>query len=147
LESTVTIDGETYRLTEESSDTSLGPAKVTSIDGNRAVFEIDGNTVSVMEGASYNVNGADMRVNELSGMDIPIVHRVVEKREDSLATKGDANPDQLDFEKDIKPEQVHGRIFFRIPKIGGVKLVAMDLIGATGDPLRVDTFGSCSQEI
>jgi len=142
-EITVTINDETFRLTEENSDTPLGQAKVTSVEGNNAVIEINGNRVNVMNGASYTVNGEDLRVNEISGMDIPVVHRVVEKRNDSLETMGDANPGQLDFEQDIRPEQVHGRIFFRIPKVGAVKLVAMDLVGLTGDPLSIDTYSSC----
>jgi hypothetical protein len=70
---------------------------------------------------------------------------VVEKRESSLATKGDNNDRQLEFENSIEPEQIHGKTLFLVPRIGGLKLLAMDLVGFEGDrPLVLDTYPSCS---
>jgi signal peptidase I len=143
MESAVRIDGEEYSLGEELTDTSLGPAKITTVEENQAIIEIDGQRIRVSSGGTYQVSDSNLEVVNVSGVNIPVVHRVTEKRNDSLETKGDNNPQQLDFEKDISPEQVYGKVFFRIPKIGAVKLIAMDLAGLTGDPLTIDTYSGC----
>ena len=83
-----------------------------------------------------------MIVRDISGMQTPIVHRIISKGENSVATKGDNNPDQLEFEKNIRPENIHGRVFFRIPKIGMVKLATMDFMGMTPSEQR-DVGFSC----
>lgn len=78
---------------------------------------------------------------ENSGLSTPIVHRVIEKNPEYLQTKGDNNPGQLEFESRVTPEQVHGRALFSIPRIGGLKLVAIDLLGYSGgSPLVLDEY-------
>lgn len=59
-----------------------------------------------------------------SGLDI--IHRVVWRGEDKLGTKGDANTDQLYFERWLEEEQVKGRAVSRVPKLGWVKVVFVD---------------------
>ncbi len=49
-----------------------------------------------------------------------IVHRVISL--DPLQTKGDANPDQLGFERDINKSQVIGKVWFKIPYLGFPKV-------------------------
>lgn len=143
MEASITIDGESFELGEESIQTSIGSGRVVNVEDSDAVLEFDGQQVKVIEGRSYTVNSANVEINEVSGMNIPVVHRVTEKRDDSLETKGDANPRQLDFETDIKPDQIHGQVFLKIPKIGAVKLIAMDLVGLSGQPLTIDSYSSC----
>lgn len=76
--------------------------------------------------------------------DIPIIHRVIIKRDSSLETQGDNTRGQHEFEKNITPEQVYGKAFFKIPRIGLVKILAMDLVGFTGDqPLAIDSTPQC----
>mgnify|MGYP006279239089 CR=1 FL=1 len=62
-------------------------------------------------------------------VDIPVIHRVVEKNPEYLATQGDNETRQNDFEKRIEPDRIHGKVLVSLPKVGEVKLFAMDLLG------------------
>lgn len=143
LKASVSIEGGIYELGEENTETPLGSSRVLSVDDNEATLEFGGERVRVQEGQSYSIGSHNVNIESVSGVDIPVVHRVIEKRNDSLETKGDANPQQLDFEKDIRPEQIHGQVFLRIPKVGALKLIGMDLVGLTGQPFTVDNYQSC----
>ena len=60
----------------------------------------------------------------------PIIHRVIAKIDnETYATKGDANSQQLTFEKKIKYSNIEGKAVLMIPKIGWVKVGAVDLLG------------------
>lgn len=135
------INDERFTIGEQPSQTPIGSARVISVSDSQARIEIDGQNFNVREGGSYTVNSQRVSVREISGMEIPIVHRVIEKREDSLETKGDNTP-QHDFEQDIRPEQIDGKVFFRVPKVGLVKLIPMDLTGLTPPEQRQVGF-SC----
>ncbi|GEM_PF-486609 len=53
----------------------------------------------------------------------PVVHRIIEINPDgTFQTKGDANHNQLDFEKRIEPAQIHGKEIMIIPHLGWVKI-------------------------
>jgi len=143
LQASVSIDGESYNLSEDPSNTQLGDAKVTSINDRNSVIKFGGEKYRMTQGESYSIEGLKVELRGVSGVDIPVVHRVVEKGAESLETKGDNNPRQLEFETDIRPEQVYGRVFFKIPRIGSVKLVAMDLAGLTGRPLEINSEYGC----
>lgn len=143
LKASIQIDGDSYELSEESSETPLGSGKVASVDNSDAILKFKEESYRVSEGSSYSIDGYTVEVDNVSGVGIPVVHRVIEKRNQSLETKGDNNPRQLEFEKDIRPEQVHGKVLFRIPKIGAIKLIAMDLTGITGQPLQIDSYSGC----
>jgi len=82
-------------------------------------------------------------------MNIPVIHRVVQKKNDSLETKGDNNPDQLPFEKNVKEGQIHGVTKFSVPRVGLVKLVTMDLIGygRNDAPLALDSIPACRSRV
>lgn len=81
---------------------------------------------------------------ESTEVNIPVIHRVVVKNEGSLETRGDNTGGQNEFEKDISPDQVYGKAFLRIPRIGLVKLLAMDVTGVKGDkPLALDRIPEC----
>ncbi len=149
------IEGGNYTLTKYNGgnavETPVGEARVVTVltdpetgEAVEAVVEIDGQRTRLREGGSYMVDGKKVTVKDVVGMDIPVVHRVVGKDADSLETRGDNNVAQLDFEKDVKPEQVHGRVLFSIPRIGGLKILVMDLVGFGGDrPLVVDAYPQC----
>jgi signal peptidase I len=88
----------------------------------------------------------DIIVYSTEEMDIPVVHRVVEKQDTYLETKGDNNPAQLEFERNVTADQVRGKVVFKIPRIGGLKLLAMDLAGLTGPddtPIAIDSYPAC----
>lgn len=150
----VTVDGTEHQLNSYSEgDTAAGSMKVVQVQKNRqnqavqAVIEVDGQQITVLEGRSYEVNGQTVEVKEVMGDSIPIVHRVIEKNPDYVQTQGDNNNRQLEFEKRVAREQIHGEVLFMVPRIGGLKLVAMDLIGFSGDrPLVIDTYPRCTVE-
>ena len=63
------------------------------------------------------------------GRTIPIVHRIIDKNPDgSFQTKGDANSQQLPFEKRITPDQIHGKEIAIIPFLGWVKIGVTEFI-------------------
>ncbi len=143
LEVEIELNGERFTVTEEASNTAIGEVKVLTVQEDEAVLEVDGERLRIRDSGSYTVSGERITIRSVSGMDIPVVHRVTHKGEESLETKGDNNPQQLDFEKDIRPEQIHGKVFFKIPKVGAVKLIAMDFTGMTGQPFVIDSYRSC----
>lgn len=135
--------GDRFTVGEESSGTSLGDARVRAVSGQDAVIEIEGDRYQVRNGGSYTVDGETITVRSVKGTEMPVVHRVIEKRSDSLETQGD-NTEQHDFETDIRPEQIHGTAFIRIPKIGLAKLLPMDMLGLSPPEQREEglTCGS-----
>lgn len=82
-----------------------------------------------------------------SGQNIPIIHRVIVKKQNYLETQGDNNNGQLEFEKRVEPDQVHGVAVGSVPKLGMVKLLTMDLLGISGPEdgfLQVDSIPQCT---
>jgi hypothetical protein len=58
----------------------------------------------------------------------PIIHRIIQIRENDgninyITTKGDNNPDLLEIEEKILPENFIGKASFRIPYLGWIKLI------------------------
>ena len=150
------VDGESYTLEKDSPlhntsvETSLGRVELVEVvpdlnpgqDGNTkdgVILNVDGERVRVEEGSSSN----GLSVEKASAMPIPVVHRVVRKEDGFLETRGDANSRQLDFESDVRPFQVHGKAFFRVPRIGLFKMFAMDLAGFGDAPLSLDKRYTC----
>ncbi len=103
--------------------------------------------ILLVQGMSYEeIEEGDIIVYATPEMDIPVVHRVIEKNDEFLETQGDNNPDQLSFEEHVEPDQIHGTMLFKVPRIGGLKLLAMDLLGYQGDaPLVVDSYPRCEE--
>lgn len=82
-----------------------------------------------------------------SSQNIPIIHRVIVKKQNYLETQGDNNNGQLGFEKRVEPDQVHGVAVGSVPKIGMVKLLTMDLLGISGPAdgfLQFDSIPQCT---
>lgn len=152
-----TVNGDDYSLVTNksvrrpSADTSAGKISlISAVQGpnqtDRALLEINGVRKPVTEGKRYGIEGTQMTLEakRIDSMPIPVVHRVEKKYEDSLETKGINNPSQLDFEKDVRPEQIHGKVSFVIPRIGLLKIVAMDLVGFNGgEPLKLENSQLC----
>ncbi len=63
-----------------------------------------------------------------AGQKHPIIHRTVSSNSDSFQTKGDNNLDQLDVEKQITQNEIIGKAVIRIPKLGWIKLVFIEII-------------------
>ena len=151
-----TLDGESYTLEEDSPDhntsidTSIGEIRLVEVEadletGNdRALLSVNGERTVISEGERLSVSGEELKATRISSMPIPVVHRVVEKNDDYVETRGDANERQLDFESDVRPFQIHGTTALKIPRLGVVKILAMDLVGFQGDkPLVIDRYRPC----
>jgi hypothetical protein len=72
----------------------------------------------------------DVIVYSVPNQNVPIIHRIIKINPDgSYMTKGDHNPQLLPFEYSVKPQQIHGRVIFIIPKLGYFKVIVTKLIG------------------
>jgi signal peptidase I len=64
----------------------------------------------------------------------PIIHRIISistiNGKTVYGTKGDNNPDQLFVEKQIPEDVIVGKAVFRIPKLGWLKLIFVELFNA-----------------
>lgn len=105
--------------------------------------------VILVNGADFNeVEEGDVIVYDAESpeVNIPIIHRVILKTEDSLETQGDNTRGQHDFEKNITPDQVYGKSLVSIPRVGLVKILAMDIVGFSGDqPFVIDNTPACKR--
>lgn len=103
--------------------------------------------ILVVQGTDFErIEEGEIIVYSTPEMQIPVVHRVTEKHGSYLETRGDNNPSQLEFEKNVTEDQIRGEVIFRIPRIGGLKLLAMDLAGMNGPqdtPVIIDSYPSC----
>jgi len=70
----------------------------------------------------------DIIVYRVSIQKDPIIHRIVLLEDNTLQTKGDANPAQIHFENSVSPNQVHGKAVFRIPFLGWAKVLFVELV-------------------
>ncbi|MHA1742627.1 MAG: signal peptidase I [Candidatus Heimdallarchaeota archaeon] len=72
----------------------------------------------------------DVIVYSIPGQNVPIIHRIIKINPDgTYMTKGDHNSQQLPFEYSVKPEQIHGKVMFVIPKIGYFKVLVTRFLG------------------
>lgn len=159
------VNGEGYRLrandtvTNPSVSTGLGDVQLVDVHPGEdrskdlARLSIDGKIASVndkrglLEGNSYQIGDDTLSIDYATSLPfegVPIVHRVVEKEENHLETKGDNNKAQIEFESNIRPEQIEGTMFLRVPRIGLLKILAMDFVGYSGDqPFVFDNTPAC----
>ncbi|MBS3106447.1 signal peptidase I [Candidatus Woesearchaeota archaeon] len=75
-----------------------------------------------------------------AGRPDPIIHRVIEKKDGIFVTKGDnylTNPhpiqDSTMDEYNIRPEQIRGKAFIRVPVLGYVKIIAVKAVCLFGE--------------
>ena len=75
-----------------------------------------------------------------AGESKPIIHRIVAKHQDSSGvyyeTYGDNNCGQFGFEKSVTPKQIIGKASARIPKVGMVKIWAVNGLNFILKPFR-----------
>ncbi|MFQ3308382.1 MAG: signal peptidase I [Candidatus Nanohaloarchaea archaeon] len=149
----LSVGGEKVNLDSSNTSAETAAGEITLIgaqsteEGGYALLDIEGETVRMEIGETIS-RGTNIRLNYAAGMDIPVVHRVIEKEETYLETKGDNNPKQIPFEKRVEPEQIYGTSIFRIPRLGGVKLLAMDFLGLNGGkPILFDTYPVCQETV
>lgn len=142
-----------------SVSTEVGNIKLVDVVPNRdrskdlVKLSVNSDIASVggqgglIEGESYRVGNGTLSVDYATSLPfegVPIVHRVKEKNENYLETKGDNNNAQIEFESNVRPDQIEGTMFFRIPRIGLVKILAMDFVGYGGDqPFVLDNTPTC----
>jgi signal peptidase I len=106
--------------------------------------------VILVQGQEFeSIEEGDIAVYESGepSQSIPVIHRVVVKNQDYLETRGDNNQGQLEFEERVEPEQIYGTAVASVPKIGMVKLIAMDIFGLSGPQdgfLEIDSIPQCS---
>jgi len=154
-EASITVGGEDYQINDyngqERLESSVGEIQLSKVleDGSGRVvgarISIDGEMYDLRENEAVQVQGTTVTLNEAQGMNIPVVHRVTEKNPEYIQTKGDNNKRQLEFEDRVEPRQVHGKMWFKVPRIGGIKLLVMDIVGFSGDePLKIDSYPKCS---
>ena len=105
--------------------------------------------VILVQGKDFeNIKEGDIAIYESESQDqsIPVIHRVVEKNQEYLETRGDNNQGQLEFEKRVEPGQIHGTAVASVPKIGLVKLITMDILGISAPNdgfLEIDSIPQC----
>lgn len=149
------IEGKDYSIVRtgtnqrDSVETPIGRVsliKAQKISGkvDRASITVEGKREIITEDNGYVFNGVNMKVDRIDSMPIPVVHRVVKKHRNNLETKGINNPSQLEFEQDVTPKQIHGKVSGIVPRIGLIKILAMDLVGFNGDkPFLFDNYSAC----
>lgn len=73
-----------------------------------------------------NIKVGDVLVYETPSHSNPIIHRVVEVRDDSYITKGDNNEKE---DKPVSPNQIErtGKAIIRLPYLGWIKIWFVDL--------------------
>jgi hypothetical protein len=76
---------------------------------------------------NQQIKVGDIIVYRIQQQKDPIIHRVV-AIDDAVQTKGDANPAQIHFEKSIPQDQVYGKAILKIPYIGWVKVLFVELL-------------------
>ena len=71
----------------------------------------------------------DVIVFSVTGRNVPIVHRLIEKNNDgTYQTKGDANSNQHEWEKRIEFRQIEGKQIFILPFLGWMKIGITEII-------------------
>jgi len=148
------VNGKNHTIEKDSPhhntsvNTSIGEVRLLEVqpdltNGNdKALLELNSERIIGSENTGFE--SSNIQVQGISGHPYPIVHRVIDKNPEKLETKGDNNTGQLDFEKNVRPFQIYGTTAFKIPRVGAIKLLIMDLVGFNGDkPLVIDNMNRC----
>lgn len=156
-EASLEINGETIEFSERDNtlvrSTEIGEIRLVEANNrpepSYAIFEIEGELYRLNVGDNpSNLYDKQLQLNSATGMDIPIVHRVTEKHEGYVETKGDNNREQFQFEERVTNDQIQGRSIFRIPRIGGIKLAVLDFAGIEGSrPFVIDSYPRCEVRV
>ncbi len=82
--------------------------------------------------AAQNLKVGDVLVFAIPSRPDPIIHRIVEKKQNAYKTKGDNNCHSADFEMNISPQQTIGKAVFRVPYLGWLKIAFVWLLEMSG---------------
>ena len=89
----------------------------------------DKGDIMIIQGEK-NYKTGEIIVFRIPGQSTPIIHRIIKIEEGNYSTKGDHNPYQLSYEKEIQKSQVVGKAIGKIPYLGWLKLVFVELFRA-----------------
>jgi len=108
---------------------------VVAVESNSMVPAFSQGDILIIQGirdhSAYNsfLKTGDIIVFSVADRDVPIVHRIIQVNPDgSFQTQGDACTGQHPFEKQINPEQIHGKVIMIIPYLGWVKIGVTEYI-------------------
>ncbi len=103
---------------------------IVAVESNSMVPSFYKGDILILQGAAReDLAIGDVIVFIPEGRGVPIVHRIVETNLDgSFQTKGDANPQQLPFEKNIPYQTIQGRSIVTVPYLGWVKIGLTEFI-------------------
>ena len=88
---------------------------------------LDRGDIVILKGErEYKVG--DIIVFVVPSWEHPIIHRIISKKDEIYSTKGDNNFGQHDFELNIKSNQIIGKAILKIPFVGLIKIVTIELI-------------------
>lgn len=77
-----------------------------------------------------NVKVGDVVVFDSPDKKYPIIHRVYEIKDGGIVTKGDNNPSTNKGEWSVIPlDKIYGKAFLKIPILGWVKMLFVELTG------------------
>lgn len=93
---------------------------------------LDKGDIVIVKGLKdYRYKEGDVIIFKISEQRTPIIHRVIDIRDEDnetiFSTKGDHNDGQWPYELAIEKEQILGKAIIRVPKIGWVKLAFVEL--------------------
>lgn len=103
---------------------------IVAVESNSMVPTFYKGDILILQGVPADqLDVGDIIVFSPPKQDIPVVHRIIDVNPDgTFQTKGDANPDQIWYEKSIKSSQVHGKEIFIIPFLGWIKIITMEYV-------------------
>ena len=103
---------------------------VVAVESNSMIPTFHKGDILVLQGLpSENLKVGDIIVFSPGQGGTPVVHRITSINPDgTFQTKGDANSNQLPFEKRIESSQIHGKEILIIPYLGWVKIGLTEFI-------------------
>jgi len=115
--------------------------------------ELDIGDIIVVRGAEIDdIEEGDVAVFDVEDefSTIPIIHRVIETEDDYIGARGDNTETQQEFEERIEQDQIHGTAVFKLPRVGILKILAIDITGygePGNQPLQFNSQYGCTAEL
>lgn len=103
---------------------------IVAVESNSMVPAFYKGDILILQGVSADqLRVGDVIVFSPPNQEIPVVHRIIEINPDgTFQTQGDANPDQIWYEKSIRDSQIHGKEILIIPLLGWIKIITMEYL-------------------
>lgn len=101
---------------------------IVAVESNSMVPTFNQGDILLLQGKDAYQKGDIIVFSPTEGV-TPIVHRIVVINVDgTYQTKGDANLNQLPFERRIAENQIHGNVILILPYLGWVKIGITDYV-------------------